>query len=254
MQPEFLRQQDLLIPGQLRDENIDIVGAGSLGGAILLALCKMGCGIENRVTVTDFDTCKIHNLPTQWFRSSHAKTNWPKVHALAEAVELLCERRIETQLGRFSGAEERPLGPVLILAVDSIEERTRIWKNVKVRSDVRFLLDARMGAEVVEIRAVVLGRDAHDVYEESLHDPAQSFAEPCTRRAIVYTSLGAAGFVASLFRSYARGLPFPRYVAFDFRNFFLETSPLPAVPRAAGRPRPRRRPSKENPARAGSSA
>lgn len=223
--PEFLRQQDLLLPEQLEGADIDIVGGGSLGGAILLALCKMGCGIRNRVTVTDFDLCELHNLPTQWFRECHTALGAAKVDALAETVELLCERRIETFRARFTGAEGRSLGPIVVLAVDSLEERARIWENLERRDEVAFLVDARMAAEVVEIHSLVLRKDPHEAYAQSLQADGESFTEPCTHRAIVYTSFGAAAFVASMMRSYVRGLAFPRYVAFDFRNFFIECRP-----------------------------
>src|SRR5262249_29216981 len=87
------------------------------------------------------------------------------------------------------------------------------------------LIDARMGAEVAEIHALAVGRDPVEAYAASLHRPEESLAEPCTHRAVVYTTLGTAGFVASLVRAFARGEPFPRYVAVDFRSFMLTTDP-----------------------------
>ena len=230
---EFLRQQDLLTPEDLRGADVDIVGGGSLGGAILLCLCKMGCGLANRVTITDHDLCEPHNLPTQWFRTSHTILGRSKVEALADTVGFLCERQITTRRDRFSGAERRRVGPVVILAVDSIEERSRIWKGLARRDDVQLLIDARMGAEVLEIRAFVFGQDDPESYSGTLHSPEESFREPCTRRAIMYTPFGAAAFVGSLFRSWAASSPFPRYLAFDFGNFMMEAGePVPCAAQA----------------------
>ena len=70
----------------------------------------------------------------------------------------------------MQGAEERRLGPIVVLAVDSLAERAAIWANLKQRDDVRLLIDARAGAEVVEIRALDLERDSREAraaYEEA---------------------------------------------------------------------------------------
>ncbi|MHC4446871.1 MAG: ThiF family adenylyltransferase, partial [Planctomycetota bacterium] len=74
----FFRQADILGLDDLEGFDVDIVGAGSLGGAILICLGKMGFGIRNRLTVTDFDRCEAHNLATQWFAPGHVLLNRPK--------------------------------------------------------------------------------------------------------------------------------------------------------------------------------
>jgi molybdopterin/thiamine biosynthesis adenylyltransferase len=177
----FHRQADILTPEDLEGVDIDLVGAGALGGAILLCLGKMGFGIRNRLTLTDFDCCEAHNLATQWFRPSHVLLKEPKVDALGEMMALVCEREITTVKGRFTGDEPRPVGPVVILAVDSLRERRRIWERLRQRDDVRLLLDARMGAEVLELYSVDLTRDDPAAYAASLRDEGEPFEEPCTR-------------------------------------------------------------------------
>ena len=180
----FSRQADILSPDDLEGFDIDIVGAGSLGGAILLCLGKMGFGIHNRLTVTDFDRCEAHNLATQWFRPSHVLLRRPKVDALSEMMAWICDREVTTVEARFTGQETRPVGPVVIVAVDSLEERRRIWQRLKQRNDVRLLLDARMGAEVLEVYCVDLPPQENTAaYEASLEVDGEPFREPCTRRA-----------------------------------------------------------------------
>jgi molybdopterin/thiamine biosynthesis adenylyltransferase len=219
----FHRQAEILTPDDLAGVDVDIVGAGALGGAILLCVGKMGFGTQSRITITDFDRCEMHNLPTQWFRPSHVLLARPKVDALAETLAWVCDREVATVQERFTGAEQRRLGPVVILAVDSLDERREIWGRLKQRDDVRFLIDARMGAEVLEIYCVDLALDEHDGYERSLESDGDPFVEPCTRRAILYTVLGGASFVGSLLRAYVRGEPYPRCLVFDFRNFLVQT-------------------------------
>ncbi len=215
---EYLRQLELLVPEDLEGLDVDLVGAGSLGGAVLLCLGKMGFGIRNRITVTDFDRCEEHNLPTQWFRPADVTMARPKVEALAEMAAWIFDREIEPVEARFTGTEDRRLGPIVIVAVDSLEERRKIWERLSARDDVRFLVDARAGAEVVEIRAVDLERDSREDYERSLE--GEPFEERCTRQVISYTVLGAASFVGSVIRAWVRRDEYPRSFVFDFQNFW----------------------------------
>ena len=221
---EYLRHRDIFPPLDAEDRDLDLVGAGALGGAILLALVKMGFGVLNRITLTDFDVCEMHNLSNQWFRRSHVLLGQSKVEALAEMVAWIGERNLVPVKARFTGAESRTVGPVVILAVDSLEERARVWERLRRRDDARFLVDARMGAEVLEIHALDLRQDDGEAYARSLQVPeGDAFEQPCTERAIFYTVLGGGAFVGSILRAWYRGEPYPRHVVFDFRNFLLQT-------------------------------
>lgn len=220
METMYLRQQDLIHPENLHHLDVDIIGAGSLGGAILICLGKMGFGIRNRLTVWDFDVCEPHNLPTQWFRPADVSMVRPKVDALTDVAAWILDREVNTVHARFTGAEEQRLGPIVILAVDTLAERAAIWANLKRRDDVHLLLDARAGAEVAEVHALDVRRDPHDAYERSLQ--GEPFEEPCTRRSIAYTTLGTAALVASSLRAWIRGNEYTRRVVFDFRNFWVD--------------------------------
>ncbi len=214
----------------LRRAYVLVVGAGALGGSILLCLCKMGFGISNRITVTDFDHCEFRNLATQWFRSSDVLMSQSKVQALGEMVSWICEREIHPVQDRFTGAEKRKLGPVVILAVDSLQVRLDIWNQLRKRDDVELLLDARMGAEVLEVFSLDPragdSSPAYRSYEQSLQRPEQAVQEPCTRRGILYTTLGAAAFVGSILRAHAQGTTYPRYLAFDFVYEVGDAAPI----------------------------
>ncbi len=215
----FHRQIDLLDPSDLEHLDVDLIGAGALGGTILMCLGKMGFGVRTRLTVTDFDHCEAHNLPTQWFKATDVALGRPKVDALGEMAEWVLDHEVEAVNGRFDGTEDRPVGPIVILAVDTLEERRRIWANLRNRDDVRLLVDARAGAEVVEVHVLDPARDSIEDYEASLE--GEPFDEPCTRRSISYTMMGAASFVGAVIRAWVSGVSYPRSMAFDFRNFWL---------------------------------
>lgn len=217
----YHRQRDLITPDNLHHLDVDLIGAGALGGAILLCLGKMGFGVRNRITVTDFDVCEPQNLATQWFRPADVSLSRPKVDALADVAAWVLDHEILTVRARFTGAEDRRVGPIVILAVDSLDERRTIWSKLRTRSDVRLLVDARAGAEVAEVWTLDLREDLRRAYERSLD--GVPFEEPCTRRSIAYTSLGTAALVGSLLRAWVQGHDYAQRVTFDFRNFWVES-------------------------------
>jgi molybdopterin/thiamine biosynthesis adenylyltransferase len=220
----FARQRDLLVPEDTAGVDVDVVGAGSLGGAIVVALAKTGFGIRSRITVTDFDRCELHNLPAQWFRATDVALSRAKVAALADMLAFVCERDVETVEARFTGAEERRIGPVVVLAVDSFAERRRVWSNLARRDDVRLLVDARAGGEVVEVWALDLGAPDRDAaraaFAASLEEAPSE--EPCTRRSVFYAVLGAGAVVASVVRGWVRGERPIRRVTADWGRFWVD--------------------------------
>jgi molybdopterin/thiamine biosynthesis adenylyltransferase len=236
LQPE----QEVLSAETLAGHHVDVVGGGRLGGPILYCLAKMGFGVSNRLTLTDFDRCKPHNLATQWFLPGHALRGCQKVEAIAETIELLCDRQITTFDARFTGTEDRLLGPIVILAVDSLLERRKIWSGLKRRSEPIFLIDARVGLEMLEVFCADLGRDALEPYERSLEGEGDANDGDCRRAAFFYTTLGAAAYVGRLVRARVLGEPCPRWAAFDFNGFLLaarwdKDAPRGGVPRVVER-------------------
>ena len=219
----FTRQQDLLTPDDTDGMHVDLVGAGALGGAVLLCLGKMGFGMRSRLTVTDFDRCEEHNLPTQWFRPGDVALGRAKVEALADTALWVLGREVIAVDARFRGDEPRALGPIVILAVDTLAERAALWARLKGRPEVRLVVDVRAGAEVVEVHAVDARRDDPAEYEAGL--AAGPFEEPCTRRAVFYGALGAAALAGSVVRSWVKGEAFPRRVTLDLRNFWIDAAP-----------------------------
>jgi molybdopterin/thiamine biosynthesis adenylyltransferase len=225
---QFLRQRELLDPQSLDHLHLDLVGAGALGGAILLCLCRMGFGVYSRITLTDFDRCEEHNLGSQWFRESDVALGRLKTEALADLAAWITDREITTFATRFTGAEERRLGPIVILAVDSLEERKRIWSRLRSRDDVRLLIDARAAADVVEVWTVDPRGPATAEYDESLE--GEAYEEPCTRRMIAYGPLFAASLVGSLLRAWVRRDPYSARLTADLRSFRIDRSPEVVTP------------------------
>lgn len=178
---DYMRQLRMFDPSEHENVHITIAGAGNIGSHAALALTRMG--IKN-FTVFDFDKVEAHNL------SSQAYYPWNngdfKVNALTHAMHSLNEgAKIEGRNEPFTGVEQ--VGEILISAVDSMEARRAIAKNLPPET---FVIDGRMGGGQIEVWSqmakdwpATLTRDGDD--------------DPCSARYISYTSYLIAGLIAN---------------------------------------------------------
>ena len=203
---EFTRQLDLVDLDRLKIP-ITIIGAGAVGSFTALALAKMGA---NDLTVFDPDTIAPHNLPNQFYRIEDLGKL--KVMALAEIIEAYAGIEIKAQAKKFT---DQALQGIVIVAVDSMEERKKIWHQVKRNIHVPLFIDTRMGAEVARIYAVNPLAD-EECYHQSLYPSAEALHEPCTHRAIIYTVLGLSAWVCRLVKKFLSHETFSREVILDF--------------------------------------
>ena len=146
----------------------------------------------------------------------------PKVEALRDLLADMAGVTAEARVERVS--DEVRLHGVVVSAVDSMAARRAVWRGLRYRAGVPLYVDARMGAEVCRVLSV-RPADPDDVraYDASLYDDAAASEEPCTARAIVYTTLGVAALVANQVKRFARGEPLQPDVVFDFATLSLLT-------------------------------
>jgi hypothetical protein len=199
----FLRQQDLVDGERLAKVPITVIGAGAIGSFTTLALAKMGA---RNITVYDFDTVEPHNLPNQFYRLKDLTR--PKVDALSEIVRDYSGVEIRALNEKFLGQEVQG---IVIVAVDSMSERARIMKVLK---QAELLIDVRMGAEVCRIYSVHPLID-REFYKETMY--ADAIQEPCTRRSISYTALGASALVCGKVKKHIQGEPYKKEIIVDFK-------------------------------------
>lgn len=170
---------------------ITVIGAGAVGGTIVLVLAKMGF---NNVTVYDNDTVEIHNVPNQMYGKDHVGLS--KVEALNQITSMLTGVKIQYKEELFGA--ETPVDPytLYISAVDSLAARRNIWKRLKGLSNL--YLDTRMGLEQGSIRLIQC--DNTD-YEKSLDIKPSEAA--CTARSIMYTPFVMAGYIGWIVKALA---------------------------------------------------
>ena len=170
----------------------------------------MGC---REITLYDPDVVEAHNLPNQFYRLRDVGR--PKVEALAELLGEFASSNVRAVQERVAG---QSLRGVVISGVDSMDSRERIWReSIRFHAAVRLYIDARMGAQVCRV-LTVRPVDPDDVrwYEATLFPDESANEEPCTARAIIYTTLGLASLVANQVKRHALGEAHERDLLVDF--------------------------------------
>ena len=209
----YKRQLDFVKPSELNFP-ITIIGAGGIGSWATLALAKMGC---SNITVYDPDYVEEHNTPSQLY--SRAAIGQLKVTALSLQIH-----RLTGSIVHFVGhAFEKPtpeMSGVLICAVDSLEERRRIWEEVmeawRFGLCFDFFIDARMGGEILRVFTVDFSNSESIIrYQKMLSTSTPASEEVCTAKSIVYNTFMCGGVIASLIKRIAKKEPIKQDVIFD---------------------------------------
>jgi molybdopterin/thiamine biosynthesis adenylyltransferase len=215
MSIRFWRQTDLANPEKLQ-ENITVIGTGSVGSFVVLTLAKLGC---KNITVFDFDDVEIHNLPNQFYRN--CDIGKPKVEALKSIVKDFEGFDISAKNEKFQDQEFIP--GYVIFAVDNMDERMKIWERIRLNPQVKKLFDARMGGEMMRL-FTINPCDLDDIkfYEKVLYPTKEAQELPCTARAIIYNVLAIACLVSNNVKRAMLGQRLKREIAFDLNtlNFY----------------------------------
>lgn len=209
---EYTRQFDLIDVEKLAKFPINVIGAGAVGSATVLALAKMGAA---NIHVFDHDKVEPHNLPNQFYRISDVGK--PKVTALQDIVKDYAGVVIEALVERFTKASKHKLVGATIICVDNMDVRMEIWKKLKNNINIPVYIDTRMGAEVANVYTFNPIED-RDFYEENLFPHSEALHVPCTARSISYTAFGIAALTTGKIKKYFNNQPYYRDLTADFRT------------------------------------
>lgn len=206
------RFSDLVPADELSQLSVTIIGAGGIGAPAALSLAKMGVG---RICIYDPDVVDTPNLGTQMYSPKHM--GQPKVIALKRFLKQQapwCE--VHTVHDWFTNQAIDT--PVFISAVDSLEIRRQLWQHVYNNSDVRLLIDPRMGLRVLNVISVDPKIDKR-FYEKTLEGNAVE--APCTAKATFYTGLVAGGLVAQAVLAWVLNERKDQYVDYSLDLAFI---------------------------------
>jgi adenylyltransferase/sulfurtransferase len=195
---DYSRQKDV-IPVDLLDFPVTVVGAGGIGSPVALALAKMGVG---NLQVIDFDKVELHNCPNQLLYPPDGVGEL-KVVLLQRELAHLAGVDILVVDGTFPDTPLRP--GVVISAVDSMAVRSKIWQVVKLDPNYPLFIDGRMDGEDLRVYTInPVDPDHIKFYEASLYGDEGKDGRPCTNATVIYNCFVVGGIIASRIAAFAR--------------------------------------------------
>ncbi len=173
-------------PADFRNYHITIAGLGNIGSHTAMALTRMGI---STFTLFDFDNIEAHNLASQSY--AYFDVGRPKTAAAVEEMSVYnTDVKVVSHNKAFTGSEQE--GQILISAVDSMEARREICKNLPPDT---FVIDGRMGGGQIEVHSQLASEWAATLDKDGDDDP-------CGARYISYTSYVMAGLIANQVKRY----------------------------------------------------
>lgn len=184
------RQMDL-IPLEVLDTPINIIGAGAIGSFTALSLAKMGF---NNITSIDFDQIDVENMNCQFFRFKDIGKL--KVDALKELIKDFTNIEITTINDIWRG---QLMDGITICAVDNMKTRKELFDAYGRKAfNSLGVIDPRMGAEFSTLHMYnPLSPDELRDYSGSLYSDAESVQERCTAKSSIYCTLGISSIVCT---------------------------------------------------------
>ena len=221
LRDQHISRQVDLIPPQILDEQITVIGGGTIGSFTTLALAKMGF---RKIAVIDFDRVDIVNMSCQFF--GFQDIGKPKVLALKESIETMTNKEtiIEPIFDRWTGAK---FSGIVVSAVDSLETRKEIWDAHVGNESTKIVVDARMGAEVASLYAVDPNSPRDKVaYPKTLTSDSEAVREPCTAKSTTYTAIIISGIVAQTIRDVLMHKNYTRIMLYSIRDSKMTAFPV----------------------------
>lgn len=195
---------------------ITIVGAGAVGSWTTLCLAKLGC---TNMSVFDFDSVSIENVGCQLYPEYMVGN--PKPRCLDLIVSRFTGISIKDRNVKWEAGDEKLLSEeaIVIMAVDSLEERRIIWEALKLHK-FAYLIDARMGGEFMRIFSVDMQiEEAKARYEKTLQGEAHEVR--CSERSVVYNTMIIAGLITNQVKRMVKNEKFKVSIAFDIPSLGL---------------------------------
>ena len=216
---DCLIRQSSLIPTEILDAPITIIGAGAIGSWTSLMLHKMGM---TDTTIFDFDDVEVENMNSQFY--SLRNIGSPKTSSLKNNIINFTGIEPKINNSRFEAIPENT--KILISAVDNMATRKQAWNLAKNNKNLGLFIDPRMAIEFALMYAIDPNSEKDiQTYENTLYSDAESVQERCTAKSTVYTANLLAAQVCKVVKDYLLGNPYVRILQWDIANNVMKSYP-----------------------------
>jgi len=212
MADRFQNQSDIIDINEFDYLKIAVVGAGSIGSFLTLALNKLGF---NNIIVIDDDKVEPHNTATQFYKMRD--NGYRKVEAL--------RREIGNNISAYP-IRVRPSHKIkadaLFMCVDSLAQRKVILKAA-LDSYARFkkpkvIIDGRMHRLLFRVFTIPLHDEALLAkYTKGLM--GQEFKGKCTEKGIIQNAFAVVSVMVEQLKKVINGEPYYSILNCDFENY-----------------------------------
>lgn len=128
-------------------DNIHIIGVGATGSFVAMQLARMGV---QKITIYDFDTVEVHNIPNQMFDKRHLGQY--KVDALESILkDINPDITIEKNYGRVAASDIANMSGYLFLLVDSMSARKELFLEAKKNKSLIHYWESRLGSDQARV-------------------------------------------------------------------------------------------------------
>jgi len=208
--PHLIRQLDI-IPEEILESPITIIGAGAIGSYTTLGLAKTGF---NNITVIDFDKVSVENMNNQLYGPGFI--NQLKVNSLFTIINELTVYEINTKSQRYEGGK---FPGIVISALDSMAGRKLIWREHEGNTATKWIIDPRMGAEIAVLYTMNPNNEADQLeYPRTLFSDDEAVQIPCTAKATAYTALMISGYVVATVKQLLTGQKYSRSAVWSIKD------------------------------------
>lgn len=204
------RQLDL-VPPEILENQVNIIGAGAIGSWVALLLAKSGF---KRIAVFDHDEVDIVNMSSQFYGVDDIGR--PKAVQLAERIEEMTGEVITAIPEKWDGMKMKG---VVVMAVDSMAVRKKIFEAHRGNLQTAWLIDARMGAEVALLYTLNPNISADcEAYAKTLYTDEEAVQERCTAKSTTYCAAVLSGLVVKTVRDVLVGHKYLKNMNFSLKE------------------------------------
>jgi hypothetical protein len=201
----------------LHNKLVTVVGCGSLGGNIAVALAKMGL---NNFHLWDGDIVERHNVPNQPFGVPDLGRT--KSNAIKRMLLSQYDQTTQCNVMTYDHwHDSNPIEPGLIIsAPDSINVRKMMYER---RPEKGFLIDVRSGPESYNIYCCDL-QNAKDMkfYSSTFFDESNQVSAGCGAQSTVFGSLAITAMAINCYMRWVNKKRYPIQVLGDLMSFDSE--------------------------------
>jgi molybdopterin/thiamine biosynthesis adenylyltransferase len=128
-------------------DDIHIIGVGATGSFVAMQLARMGV---QKITIYDFDTVEVHNIPNQMFDKRHLGQY--KVDALESMLkDINPDITIVKNYGRVVASDIAEMSGYLFLLVDSMTARKELFLEAKKNRKLLHYWESRLGSDQARV-------------------------------------------------------------------------------------------------------